>query len=167
MTTFLPAYPGQPLHPQGGYHRPGGGTAYTAAFLALAGGVWNTLGLYEFLRTDNLVFAVIEDGRTPGWADSTLVAMIGAIALSAFFLLVGSLLLAGRRRAGRSMVIVGALLGVLITLAPVLAVVVLFDQIPNSDLAYASAFAASPWLLVLLLASWGSTGRWIAAGRRP
>ncbi|MEU8895094.1 hypothetical protein [Nocardia sp. NPDC048505] len=164
MTTFLPAYPGQPLRSPAGYQRPSGVTACLAAVLALLGGGWNVLGLYELLTRDNLALALIRDGATPPWADTTILVFLGAEALSTGLLLLGGLLLAARSRIGRAMVVTGALGSALLATFPLVTFMTLFGAVPAGDLVAFTALATTPWLVVLLLGCWNSTGRWIAAG---
>ncbi|MFC9893124.1 hypothetical protein ACFVMC_05480 [Nocardia sp. NPDC127579] len=162
--TYLPAHP---PHPYYGYRRPGGGTAYTAAIVALLGGLWNAFRLYEYLRADTAMVAVFEDSGTPQWADATLAAILGTAALATLSLLLGAILLAGRTRFGRALVILGGLLSLLFATLPLAAWLIAFDFAPSQALIGFTGLAVAPWLVLLLFAGCGATGRWLAAGRYP
>lgn len=168
MTFPQPAPPGfpPPGYPPYGYPppAPSAATAMIAAALALIGALYNCMpllgGLYTWKtrpRIDNPLFTGL-----PIRADTAVVLWIAAHALQVTLLAAGSIMLFRRKSIGRSSVIVGCLVALLTTAAPLISDTVVHHR--NSSLFDHAALmlTALPVLATLILAFVPSTTRWLA-----
>ncbi|MET8878662.1 hypothetical protein [Nocardia sp. NPDC004604] len=153
-----PGY-GYPQPTYGYQQRASGGTALTAAVLAVIVGLLGLIGvifgLCVAINESNKSSDYRRYGAPPPEVPGYVYALIALGGLIAFLWLLGAMLLFRRRTAGRviliimsSLSLIGSVLGI-VTHNPITVIV---GVIP---------------LTILICASVGSTGRWIAAARMP
>ncbi|WP_278260787.1 hypothetical protein [Nocardia sp. AG03] len=153
-----PVYGAAPYGPMPGYGQPraSGGTAITAALLALA---------LSMLGGVSVLVAMAAMSEIDGAASDAMAVplVIGGGACLLWF--VGSILLFRRKAAGRAILIILsslALVGIGISTA-----ITLDSGAEPGPALVGSAIGGGLALLILCLAAAGSTGRWIREGRQP
>ncbi|MFD4429535.1 hypothetical protein [Nocardia sp. NPDC058497] len=161
----VPAY-GAPGYPAPGYAQPpraGGGTAITAAVLALLLSVVALGGIgiaAAFLFGTDAVSAAEDDAR----AAVSIGLAIGVV--PGLLLLLGSILLFRRKTAGRVILILLSLIAVIMSAISIAAAAAGGTEDPVVTVV-GGAITTSPPFLILILAAAPATGRWIRAARQP
>lgn len=170
-------YPGYPAPngyaPYGNTRPPGGGTAITAGILALLGCVVGIVGLISGVvavvnfHDYNDVF---NDSVYSGFEYETfLYARLACLVILAPLLGIGGVMLLMRRRTGRSMVIIGCLVAIVLSIGSLVTNGALLGSIGALDgrTAGVSLIGAAIGLIfpvtTLILAAVGATVRWIDA----
>ncbi|APE32735.1 hypothetical protein BOX37_00700 [Nocardia mangyaensis] len=159
----VPAYGAVP-HPGYGQPRAGGGTAITAAVIAL---LLSLLGLAGIGIAAAILLGTESTSATDAAGREEVTVAIALGAVPALLLFLGSVLLFRRKTAGRVILILLSSASLIFTAISIVATVSTEGSDGLGFLLIGGIVTGSIPLLLLLLAAAPSTGRWIKAGRQP